>query len=189
MSQPSGRVQQARREQLHMSECESFIKLYLCLQSQLSSVSPSHRPVQWHSVWGQRGDTDRRRGLGTADCIPARLRPDLPGQTQPAAALRRKREGEYERERCSIFILFPTFLSVKRLTLFNIVLAAAVSAACSLQVIIPQHPAPVIRKCNVLCSPRDTALPVSPPPGCRHKYWSGAGAAFLGITIREPVFK
>ena len=40
-------------------------------------------------------------------------------------------------------------------------LAAAVSAACSLKVIIPQHPAPVVRKCNVLCSARDHA---SPPP-------------------------
>ena len=107
LSQPSGRVQQAGREQLHMSECESFIKLYLCLQSQLSSVSPLPSPGA--VTLSDRGETGR--GRETRDCIPARLRPDLSGQTQthrPTLNPGRKR-GEYD----AIFILFLTSFSEK----------------------------------------------------------------------------
>ena len=173
-----------------MSECESFIKLYLCLQSQLSSVSPSHRPVHWHSVWGQRGDTDRRGDWGlTASQLDSDQ--TCQGRPSPQPPCGGSERGN-TREKCSIYLFcFLHFFQWKDyLTLFNIVLAAAVSAACSLKVIIPLHPAPVIRKCNVLCSPRDTAsVPPLSPPGADTNIDQGPVQLFLVSQSGQPVFK
>ena len=66
-------------------------------------------------------------------------------------------------------------------------LAAAVSAACSLKVIIPQHPAPVVRKCNVLCSARDHAS--VPPPLVQTQILIGGRCSFSWYHNPEPLFK
>ena len=97
-----------------------------------------------------RGDGERER-LETASQLDSGQ--TCQGRLRPTALLWTLGGGNEEGEYSAIFILFLN-TSFRKKIKFSLImfLAAAVSAACSLKVIIPQHPAPVVRKCNVLSS-------------------------------------